>query len=202
MDFKVILPDGSEVWLNAESTIEFPAAFIGNERQVLLKGEAYFKVARDEDCPFVVISNQMKVRVLGTEFNFRSYTSEASHVSLIKGSVEILRPDAEKAEVVLEPGQGAWRDADGEIHVQEVDTYAVTQWVDGFFYFDDIPLVQILCELGRWYNLGVVFRNKSAMHAKMHFSASRNGDLEQTINNLNRMRKGRVSVEGTDIVVY
>lgn len=202
MDFKVILPDGSEVWLNAESTIEFPAAFLGNERQVLLKGEAYFKVARNEECPFIVTSDRMKVRVLGTEFNFKSYPSETSHVSLVKGSVEVLRVDADQPDVTLKPGQDAWRDEGGEIHVREVDTYAVTQWVSGFFYFDNLPLVEILRELGRWYNLGVVFRNTASMYYKMHFSASRNEDIGQALENLNRLRKVRVRIEGTDIVVY
>ena len=72
MDFKVILPDGSEVWLNAESTIEFPTAFHDGLRQVRLQGEAYFKVAHDERSPFIVTSEQMNVRVLGTSFNFRT----------------------------------------------------------------------------------------------------------------------------------
>lgn len=202
MDFKVILPDGSEVWLNAESTIEFPAAFRGDERRVLLKGEAYFKVARDEACPFLVVSDQMKVRVLGTEFNFKSYASETSHVSLVKGAVEVLRSEADRPDATLKPGQDAWRDEEGKIHVREVDTYVVTQWVNGFFYFDNLPLVEILCELGRWYNLGVVFRNPSSMQYKMHFSASRSADIRQAIENLNRLRKVRVCIEGTDIVVY
>ena len=72
MDFKVILSDGSEVWLNAESSLEFPSAFTSKERRVNLKGEAYFKVARNEQNPFIVTTDKMQVRVLGTEFNFRS----------------------------------------------------------------------------------------------------------------------------------
>lgn len=202
MDFKVILPDGTQVWLNAESTIEFPAAFSGNERRVTLKGEAYFKVTRNEKAPFIVTTDKMKVRVLGTEFNFKSYTSETSHVSLVEGSVEVLQPGSEQAEKTLKPGQDAWCDEEGSIHVKEIDTYGVVQWVNGFFYFDNLPLVDILRELGRWYNLGVVFRSTSKMHALMHFSASRNEDVGQAIENLNRLRKVRVEIEGTKLVVY
>lgn len=202
MDFKVILPDGSEVWLNAESTIEFPTSFLGNDRQVILKGEAYFKVARNENSPFVVISDRMKVRVLGTEFNFKNYTEETSHVSLVKGTVEVSCIDSEQSSVTLKPGQDAWWNETGEIHVREVDTYAVTQWVDGFFYFDNTPLVEVLRELGRWYNLGVVFRNAAGMHYKMHFSASRDEEIGQALENLNRLRKVRVGIEGKNIVVY
>lgn len=202
MDFKVILPDGSEVWLNAESTIEFPAAFTGKERQVMLKGEAYFKVAHNEKAPFIVNSDKMSIRVLGTEFNFKSYAAETPHVSLIHGSVEVLRSDNKQPETRLKPGQDAWCDENGKIHVDEVDTYAVTQWVNGFFYFDGLPLVDILRELGRWYNLGVIFRNTTSMHYKMHFSASRNETIDQAIENLNRLRKVQVRIENSNLVVY
>ena len=197
MDFKVILSDGSEVWLNAESSLEFPSAFTSKERRVNLKGEAYFKVARNEQNPFIVTTDKMQVRVLGTEFNFRSYVSELSHVSL----VEVYPPDGKTPEVTLKPGQDASLDAAGQIQVREIDTYSVCQWVNGFFYFDNSSLVDILRELGRWYNLGVVFRSSDLMRQKMHFSASRHDDIGHTLENLNRLRKVRVSLEGNNLVV-
>lgn len=201
MDFKVILSDGSEVWLNAESSLEFPSAFTSKERRVNLKGEAYFKVARNEECPFIVTTDKMQVRVLGTEFNFRSYVSELSHVSLVSGSVEVYTPDGKTPEVTLKPGQDACLDSSGQIQVREIDTYSVCQWVNGFFYFDNSPLVDILRELGRWYNLGVIFRSSSQMEQKMHFSASRSDDISRTLENLNRLRKVHVSLEGNNLVV-
>lgn len=201
MDFKVVLPDGSEVWLNAESTIEFPSAFTGEERTVSLKGEAYFKVAHNEQQPFIVNTDKMTVRVLGTEFNFKSYKAEIPHVSLVKGKVEVLQDETNNIATQLKPGQDAWVDDNGSMHVREVDTYAVTQWIRGFFYFDDMPLVDILRELSRWYNCGVVFNNPSSMDYKLHFSARRNANLSQTIENLNRLCKSKISIEGNDLVV-
>lgn len=201
MDFKVILSDGSEVWLNAESSLEFPSAFTSKERRVNLKGEAYFKVARNEECPFIVTTDKMQVRVLGTEFNFRSYVSELSHVSLVSGSVEVYTPDDKASEVTLKPGQDACLDSSGQIQVREIDTYSVCQWVNGFFYFDNSPLVDILRELGRWYNLGVVFRSSDLMEQKIHFSASRSDEIALTLENLNRLRKVHVSLEGNNLVV-
>ena len=201
MDFKVILSDGSEVWLNAESSLEFPSAFTSKERRVNLKGEAYFKVARNEECPFIVTTDKMQVRVLGTEFNFRSYVSELSHVSLVSGSVEVYTPDGKAPEVTLKPGQDACLDSSGQIQVREIDTYSVCQWVNGFFYFDNSPLVDILRELGRWYNLGVVFRSSDLMEQKIHFSASRSDEIALTLENLNRLRKVHVSLEGNNLVV-
>lgn len=201
MDFKVLLPDGSEVWLNAESTIEFPSAFTGSERIVKLRGEAYFKVARNEEQPFVVNTEHMSVKVLGTEFNLKSYTEETPHVSLVKGKVEVLNSDDGSVGTCLKPGQDAWVDAQGSMHVREVDTYAVTQWVRGYFFFDDAPLVDILRELSRWYNCGVVFNNRAAMNRRLHFSASREGNLNQAIENLNACSKAKITIDGNNLEV-
>ena len=194
MDYKVILADGSEVWLNAESRIEFPVNFQGNERRVKLQGEAYFKVARNEKAPFIVSTDQMEVRVLGTEFNLKSYANEAAHVTLVKGSVEV-------GDKRLTPGQDAWYDKEGTIQVAEVDVYDVIQWKDGFFYFNDKSLVTVLRELGRWYNLGVIFRNANAMNHKVHFSALREGTIEEALSSLNGLRKVKITLQGNNIIV-
>ena len=194
MDYKVILADGTEVWLNAESRIEFPSNFQGNERRVSLQGEAYLKVARNEQSPFIVSTEQMEVRVLGTEFNLKSYSNEAAHVTLVKGSVEV-------GDKRLTPGQDAWYDREGNIQVADVDVYDVVQWKDGFFYFNDKSLVTVLRELGRWYNLGVIFRNAHAMNHKVHFSALREGTIEEALSSLNSLRKVKISLQGNNIVV-
>ncbi len=194
MDYKVILADGSEVWLNAESRIEFPTNFQGNERRVKLLGEAYFKVTRNEKSPFIVSTDQMEVRVLGTEFNLKSYANEAAHVTLVKGSVEV-------GDKRLTPGQDAWYDKEGNIQVAEVDVYDIVQWKDGFFYFNDKSLVTVLRELGRWYNLGVIFRNANAMNHKVHFSALREGTIEEALSSLNSLRKVKITLQGNNIIV-
>ena len=194
MDYKVILADGSEVWLNAESRIEFPANFQGNERRVKLLGEAYFKVARNEKSPFIVSTDQMDVKVLGTEFNLKSYANEAAHVTLVKGSVEV-------GSTKLTPGQDAWYDKEGNLKVVDIDVYDVIQWKDGFFYFNDKSLVTVLRELGRWYNLGVIFRNANAMNHKVHFSALREGTIEEALSSLNGLRKVKITLQGNNIIV-
>lgn len=199
MDFKLILPDSSEVWLNAESSIEFPVAFQHGERRVQLQGEAYFKVARNAQSPFVVSAGQMQVKVLGTEFNLRAYASDVSLVSLVKGAVEVT---SRGREVLLKPGEAACCSEAGEMQIQSIDTFAVTQWTEGIFYFDNMPLVEILKELGRWYNLGVVFHRVEAMQMQVHFSASRNDEVDTAIQNLNRLRKVRITIEEENIVVY
>jgi len=202
VDFKVTLPDGTDVWLNAESSLQFPMAFTKDSRKVILTGEAYFKVAHDKECPFVVETEKMKIRVLGTEFNFRNYASEKTQVSLIDGSISILASDNSEADIILKPGQGACVEEDGHVHVlKEVDTYGITQWVNGYFYFQNRSFIEILQDLGRWYNVGVVFENPQYINDKMHFSALRSASLAQALDNLNRLQKVHVVLEDNNIVV-
>lgn len=202
VDFKVTLPDGTDVWLNAESSLQFPTAFTKDSRKVILTGEAYFKVAHNKECPFVVETDKMKVRVLGTEFNFRNYASEKTQVSLIDGSISILPSSNSDSDIILKPGQGACVEEDGHIRVlQEVDTYGITQWVNGYFYFQNQPLIEILQDLARWYNVGVVFENSACANDKMHFSALRSASLAQAVDNLNCLQKVRIALEDNKLIV-
>ena len=200
MDLKVILPDGSEVWLNAESSLEFPTSF-ANARNVVLNGEAYFKVAHNESSPFIVSTNKMNVKVLGTEFNFRNYPTECTQVALVKGSVEILNADNTSTSIVIYPGQGANIDKEGRINVHAVDTYAAIQWTEGFFYFQNQTLVTALQEIGRWYNVGVVFENTECLNEKIHFSALRKETLQQTLDKLNKLLHTNITAYGKNIIV-
>lgn len=201
MGVKVILPDSSEVWLNADSYIEFPETFRRDSRIVAVNGEAFFKITHDETSPFIVKSSQIDVRVLGTEFNFNNYNGASTQVALVNGKVEILPPSGNRPLAVLSPGEAATCGDDGSIDVAEVDTYALTQWVDGFFYFDDVPMVEVLQELGRWYNLGVVFLNRRAMAKKVHFSALRTEPVETALESLNSLRIVDIRIDGHDIIV-
>lgn len=202
MDLRVLLADGTEIWLNAGSSIDFPSSFQGPHRQVRLSGEAYFKVAHNEHKPFIVSTDRMSVRVLGTEFNFKSYSAEPQHVTLLNGRVEVLSPETNASAATLSPGEEALCASDGSIHIQQADTYAATQWVKGYFYFHDTPLVDVLRDLGRWYDLGVVFHNRAAMDFKVHFSALRNAAVDDALESLNRLKRFCVRIENGNICVY
>lgn len=199
-DFKVILSDGTEVWLNAESCLRFSEQF-GEVRKVMLTGEAFFKVAHDANRPFIVETGKMNVKVLGTEFDLRNYDSESPHVALVKGAVEILNTDDTPTDVVLQPGQGASVNAKGEVTVLPVDVYAVRQWVDGFFYFQDQTLLSVLKELSRWYNVGIVVKDCGLVNEKIHFSALRRDNLQKTIDGLNKLLHSHISVVGHQVIV-
>ena len=200
VDFKVTLSDGTEVWLNAESCLRFPEQF-GDTRKVVLTGEAFFKVAHDASHPFIVQTDKMNVKVLGTEFDFRNYEAEAPCVSLLQGSVEILNTDNSSANIVLKPGQGASVGENGMVSVSLVDVYAVRQWVDGFFYFQDQTLLSVLKELSRWYNVGIVVKDKRLVDEKIHFSALRRDDLQKTLDGLNQLLHSHLSLVGHQVFV-
>jgi len=119
----------------------------------------------------------------------------------VRGSVEVMEAGGSVSKCRLKPGQGAWFSGDGQLHVSEVDTYGVTQWTEGFFYFDDSTLHDILCELGRWYNLGVVFEQPQAANIKLHFSASRKDGINEAVSAINSMLDAEVSIEGNSIIV-
>ncbi len=199
VDFKVTLPDGTEVWLNAESSLQFPTAFTGKTREVIVKGEAYFKVAHNADVPFIVKAHDMDIRVTGTEFDVQAYNPVQPRVALVNGTVVVKGKDAQP--VTLKPGQGAQVMEDGQLTIKEVDTYAATQWVDGYFYFQDEPLVEIMQELGRWYNLTVQFTRAEKMQTKLHFSAERSASIKDVLERINEFKGVKATLKGRSIVV-
>ena len=200
-DFKMTLEDGTIVWMNAESSLEYPSQFVGKERMVHLKGEAYFKVAKNPEFPFVICTDRMQIRVLGTELNIRNYISQDSHVTLINGSVEVTDNKDNKNRVRLNPGEDALLDENHSFVIKEVDTDAYTYWRDGYFYFDNTPLKEVVQELGRWYNINIVFENEELMDLHIRYFCVRSETLERAISLLNRMKKIHATLSGNTIYI-
>lgn len=171
--YKVVLPDGSSVWLNAASSIKFPTRFASNERLVELTGEAYFevvkvlynkeKVNKPGKLPFVVVSNRQRIEVLGTRFNVNDYQEENSvKTTLLDGVVKInpLTGDAQRTSistVTLKPGQQSDLDH-GDFKVSAADTAAATAWKNGFFQFDNENIYVVMRKISRWYNVEVDYQ--------------------------------------------
>lgn len=160
--YTVELCDGTKVYLNSGTTLEFPSRFDGKVRSVILKGEAYFDVARNVSKPFVVEVDEMKVKVLGTSFNVKSYVDEPGvYATLVEGSVAILRDG--QPEKKIKPGEQAYYNKGvGTLSIAEVDVKEFTSWKDGVFYFKDIALEEILRIVSRWYDLEVFYMNQGA----------------------------------------
>ena len=185
-DFKIVLSDGTEVWLNAESTLTYPSRFHEAQRIVELDGEAYFKVAKDSARPFIVRSGKLETQVLGTSFNFRNYIHSTPHVTLVEGRVLVTGHDTS---VTLHPNEDAQIGDDGTIRVTQVDPRSYTAWVDGYFYFDNASLEEIMRELGRWYNLNILFENPAAMKYHFTFWAKRAESIEEALKLINGLGK-------------
>ena len=198
--FKVVLSDGTEVFLNSDSRLAYPTVFKGKERVVSLEGEAYFKVTKDAKHPFIVKSGNLQVRVLGTEFNVRSYSPIDVRVTLITGKVAVSDTCGIHS-VEMMPGQSAQLSSDGTFAVNEVDIESFLYWKEGFFYFDDVALVDMMKEIGRWYNIDIEFRNSKIMDLRMHFFANRHQDIFHLIELLNRMERIHAHFETGKLII-
>lgn len=196
--FDLTLSDGTVVCLNTDSRLVYPSHFSGKERRVRLEGEAYFKVAKDAEHPFIVETQHIETRVLGTQFNVRAYGDGDAHVTLIDGSVEL---HSKGTATRLKPGQDAMLLSDGTLETTEVDIDSYVYWSEGFFYFDNVSLLSIMQDIGRWYNVNVVFRNTAAKDYKLHFLCDRKGTLDHTVRLLNSIRKVTLEVSGDTLYV-
>lgn len=198
-DCHLTLADGTRVWMNADSRLEFPERFTGSLRTVRLSGEAYFEVAHDRRHPFVVESPYMNVTVLGTTFNMRAYSPIETSVTLVEGRLSIL-PASAKHATVITPGQQLSLTGD-QVSLRYVDTYAYTQCKEGYFYFHDATLRQIMTELGRWYNKTVVFEDADQLDMRLHFVAERSQSLPQVINSLCELDGVDIELGPDDITI-
>ncbi|RYG45539.1 MAG: FecR family protein [Chitinophagaceae bacterium] len=198
-NFRLALSDGTIVWLNAASSLEYPVVFTGKERKVTLSGEAYFEVAKNKEMPFSVSVNGMNVEVLGTHFNVIGYnTDEDVKTTLLEGSVKLR---AEKSTALLTPGQqGIYHHNKPGFAVNAVNTSDVIAWKNGFFVFDNESLQEIMQKIARWYNVDVVFQNKSTAR-NFGGTISRNKSIDVVLRTLEatgsvhfKLEKGRITV--------
>ena len=196
----ITLPDGTQVMINSESTLLYPQQFTGDSRCVYLVGEANFKVRRDEAHPFIVKSADFQVTALGTEFNVRSYSPTDVRVTLITGKVAVSDTCGVHS-VEMVPGQSVQLSSDGTFAVNEVDIESFLYWKEGFFYFDDVALVDMMKEIGRWYNIDIEFRNSKIMDLRMHFFANRHQDIFHLIELLNRMERIHAYFEAGKLII-
>lgn len=151
-NYQLVLTDGTQVWLNAHSSLRFPAQFIGTTRDVELSGEAYFDVAKNKNKPFVVMVGDTKVKVIGTEFNIAA-DEEKTKVSttLLEGSVLVTQGNKQRT---LEPGQQAIS-GNGGLFVNRVDTDPIVAWKNGYFIFRKTPIHELMAAISKWYDVEV-----------------------------------------------
>ncbi|WP_127125612.1 FecR family protein [Pseudoflavitalea rhizosphaerae] len=174
--FQAVLPDGSKVWLNAASSIEFPSKFSSKERAVKVSGEVYFEVAQNQQAPFMVMAGNTTVQVLGTSFNINAYNDErVVRTTLVNGSVRVLPLEANGRNVILKPGQQAVSSDNGEITgVFSPELANILAWKNGFFSFDKADIETVMRQMERWYDIKVQYRGTIP-------TVKLNGDLDRQI---------------------
>lgn len=174
--FKVKLPDGSSVWLNAASTLGYSSHFGQRNRILSLEGEAYFEIEHDPENPFIVKTGKQEISVLGTKFGLRSYQNEKARTTLIEGSIQVSVED--KSSFILKPGDQLELSNDKAI-INQVDTESYVAWKDGVFVFHGTTLHEVLRELSRWYGLDINYLDipNVTIYAEIHKNTPLNAVL-------------------------
>lgn len=199
-EYQLVLPDGSKVWLNSGSTLRFPTAFIGSERIVELKGEAYFEIAKNTKMPFLVrTNNAMDIKVLGTQFNVMAYDDEKNiNTTLIEGSVEVLKGSGK---TMLKPGQEAILNrGSGNIKVAPADLEQAIAWKNGYFIFYNENIESIMRKVSRWYNVDIAYQGNLS-NKDFVGTISRNKNVSELLKMLELTGAIHFSIDGRRITV-
>ncbi|MBR1464439.1 MAG: FecR domain-containing protein [Prevotella sp.] len=182
-EFKITLEDGTEVWLNAETTLRYPECFGTDERRVEVSGEAYFKVAKEQDRPFCVVCGGQEVLVHGTEFNVNGYNDESDiYTTLVNGSISLHSIKGNGSELILTPGlQAVFNRSSESARVGRVNTYVMTSWRNGMFVFENQSMEQIMHTLSRWYNFEYEFSSQSVAKTVLMGSIPRYSSFAEVV---------------------
>nr|WP_121271918.1 FecR family protein [Pedobacter schmidteae] len=197
--YQVHLPDGTLVWLNAGSTLKYPASFnASKERNIELTGEAYFEVAKDKMHPFKVKSPGQEIEVLGTHFNMNAYADEASvKTTLLEGSVKVL---SGSSSTIIEPGQQASSKGQ-KISVDEVNVNTVIDWKNGLFRFKNEALPSILRKVARWYDVEISYQLDVKNMPTFSGAVARTENVSAILKMLEETSDVKFSIEGKTIIV-
>lgn len=196
---QVRLPDGTLVFLNAESSLKYPTSFkISTKRQVSLTGEGYFEVAKDKTHPFIVQTSKQEVEVLGTHFNINTYSTESNvRTTLLEGSVKISSSNISK---ILKPNEQAVLTGDGNIKVSEADAAVAVAWKNNQFMFDSENIQTVMRMVERWYDVEVEYVG-DITDEKFWGGVSRFDNVSKVLKSLESTGKVHFKIEGRKIYV-
>lgn len=199
--YRLQLPDGSLVWLNAASSLTYAANLKGpGKRRVKLKGEAYFEIAKDKTHPFVVESSGQEIEVLGTHFNVNSYPYEAGvRTTLLEGSVQITPLQEPRKKAVLKPGEQALTNGQF-LKIVSADVEVATAWKNGNFFFKAEKLESILYKLAYWYNVDIVYQGNKP-DVTLSGIIKRDTKLSNVLNMIEASGKVKFKVTGRKVFV-
>jgi len=192
--YKITLADGTEAWLNAASSLSYPNRFIGKERRVIVQGEVYFEVTHNARQPFIVQTAKQEIKVLGTTFNVNAYPDEGKTVTtLVNGLVKLDQLNGTKT-AFLYPGEQSVLEQQ-VFEVSPVDVSLYTAWKDGEFRFKATPLIAVLHQVERWYNLDIDYEN-IPQDIQIHASIRRDKPLSAVITALEKVTNLKFEIKG------
>lgn len=198
--YRIVLSDGTKVWLNAASSLRYPIAFTAKERIVELKGEGYFEVTKNPQKPFKVISEKQEVKVLGTYFNINAYSDESDvKTTLLTGSVQVTSLKG-KQSIRLAPGDQSVLNTEG-LEVQQVDTENIVAWKNDDFIFKGQDLKTTMRQLARWYDVEIVYASSAPIHLNIGGSVSRKNSLSSVLRAMESTNSVKFEFDGKRILV-
>lgn len=201
-EYKLNLPDGTRIWVNASSKVRYPLNFAKDSREVQLEGEAYFDVKHiregERDLPFIVFTNGQKLEVLGTTFNINSY-GEQVETTLVEGAVKLNFKGL--APRYLAPNeQSSYNEKENVVEVREVDPYYTTAWKNQKFAFDDASMYEVMETIARWYDVEVSYEGDFS-ESSFNGTISRYEGFENLLEIIELTGKVKFKVSGRRVVV-
>lgn len=197
--YQFTLPDGTKVWLNADSKISFPSQFSGKERRILLDGEGYFEVSKDKKHPFVVESKGQFLEVLGTHFNLNAYKDEPQiATTLLEGSVKV---SVNGRALLIRPGQQAVNYG-GKLQVNEVSLDDITDWKEGDFFLNHVDFKTAMRKIARWYDVEIVYDVAVPDDLESGGWMSRHNNLSTVLKAIEGTGLARFRIDGKTVHVF
>ncbi len=203
--YQLLLPDGSKVWLNAESSVRFPVAFQGKERRVEVTGEVFFDVVHNSKMPFSVLANGVEVQDLGTQFNVNAYSNEEGvKTTVVEGKVNVVKRETanvKRQSAIVTPGQQAQVNDRGAINVvKDVDVDAAVAWKNGQFIFAGNNIQSVMRQLERWYDIEVSYAPNVSKEEYIG-TITRFSNISAVLNMLERTGTVRFEIKGRKVLV-
>ena len=199
-DFNFTMSDGTRVWINAASTLKYPAKFAADSRTVYASGEIYLEVAKDAGRPFYVVVDGITVKVLGTSFNIRAYADENdTKVTLLEGKIAAQINDKE---YTLTPGKQLKRDKTfGETSVRTVDPAEIVSWTRGYYIFKKARLQEVVNTLKNWYGVNIML-SSGASDIIYTGVVNKEEKLEVFLRPLEEVSNVKCSCNGKFVTIY
>ena len=199
-EYLLTLSDGTIIYLNSESTLSFPVKFQGKERKVYLTGEAYFKVAKNTEHPFVVTAGELEVLVTGTTFGVRAYKDEKDIQTTLESGQVTVRVEGKSVKLVPNK-QVLFNKLTMGVEVRDVDVDLYLAWADGRLVYDNCPLEKILTDLGRWYNIDVFYSRDELRSYQFSLNMKKHEEFIQVLELIGKTGEVQFEVKDNTVIV-